>query len=193
MDMNKKIIVALAALAMLPVGRTHADEPRPQTPFQVAPYAGAFIPTGDLRDTLDDAALAGLTLSYEMNRYLSVVGSFGWAPTKVKTLSDADLDLFQYDLGLQGQYAFDVGYGLHLTPFVGAGIGGRTYRYRDLGLENETDLIGYFSAGGTVEYQKITLSVTGRDNISRYNGLGFEDHNTTRNDVTLFTSVGYRF
>jgi hypothetical protein len=76
--------------------------------------------------------LAGLTASYDVLPYLAVVGSFGWAPTEVKNLSNSKLDLYQYDLGVQGQYAFDAGYGLTLTPFAGLGAGGRTYSFRDL-------------------------------------------------------------
>jgi hypothetical protein len=189
----KKLIAAIAVLAALPTGHALAADPAERTPFQVAPYAGAFVATGDQRDVLDDAVLTGLTLSYDVTPYVAVVGSFGWSPTEVKDMANGDVDLYQYDVGVQGQYAFDVGHGFTLTPFVGLGVGARTYNFRDLSVDAETDFAGYVSTGATVQYRMLAVSLTARDYVSHYDGLGLTSESTTRNDLGLFGSVGVRF
>lgn len=189
----KKIAVAVAALAALSAQPALAADAQQDHPFHIAPFVGGFVPTGNQRDVLDDSVFTGITASYDVTPYLAVVGSFGWAPTKVKNLANSDLDLFQYDLGVQGQYALDAGYGLTLTPFVGLGLGARTYSFRDLSPSAETDFTGYVSAGATLQYRMVTFSATARDNISHYEGLGLSNENTTRNDLAFFGSVGVRF
>ena len=79
--------------------------------FEVRPFVGAFVPTGENRELFADAVLVGLSGGYRVNGNLAVVGTFGWAPTSLKgmpsVLGKNDLDLFQYDLGVQlsKQYA----------------------------------------------------------------------------------------
>jgi hypothetical protein len=189
----KKIAIAVAALAALTAQPTRAADTQQDHPFHVAPFVGGFVATGNQRDVLEDSVFTGITASYDLNPYLAVVGSFGWAPTKVKNLANSDLDLFQYDLGVQGQYALDAGYGLTLTPFVGLGVGARTYSFRDLSPSAETDFSGYVSAGATLQYRMVTFSATARDYISHYEGLGVYGGNSTHNDLALFGSVGVRF
>jgi hypothetical protein len=193
--MKKNLIVAVAALAAFAATPASAQEHAPARKFQVSPYFGAFIPTGDQRDVLDDAFLSGLTLSYDFNRYVSAVGSFGWAASQGMQASsrDQDLDVFQYDLGVQGQYPLALGRALTLKPFVGAGLGARTYDYRDLNVDAETDFVGYVSAGANLDYRSFTIGVTARDYISDYDGIGADEESSTRNDVSLFTTVGVRF
>jgi hypothetical protein len=204
----KKLTIALAALAALATtpalaeGQPSAalattpalDEQQPSRDFQISPYVGAFIATGGQRDVLDDAVITGLTLSYDVHRYVAVVGSFGWAPSKSVALGvEDDLDLFQYDVGVQGQYAFSLGRKLTLKPFLGGGVGARTYSFRDLDVDSETDFAGYFSGGANLEYGKLALGVTVRDYITAFDGIGTEQDSSTRNDLNVFASFGLRF
>lgn len=190
----KKLTAALAAVLALGATTARADEPTAHK-FSVAPYVGAFIPTGDQRDILDDALLVGLTLSYDVHPNVAVVGSFGWSPTQVKGLGllDDDLDLFQYDLGVQGQYPVVVAGDVTLRPFVGVGAGARTYSFRQSGLSAETDFAAYVSAGAKAEYKGFELGLTARDYLTAFDGLQGTESSTARNDLSLFASVGMRF
>lgn len=188
----KKLTIALAALAALCARPALAQGAQEARRFEVATYVGAYVPTGNQRDVLDDAALVGLTASYDVSRYLALVGSFGWATTEVKGLAQSDLYLFQYDVGLQGQYAIETGGGVTLKPFVGLGVGARTYSFRDLNVSSETDVAGYFAVGGSVEYRLATLSLTAREYVSAYDGLGISNTSSTRNDLGLCASFGMR-
>ncbi len=187
----KKLSVVVAAVLALAATTARAEEPARR--WSIAPLVGAYVPTGDQRDLLDDSLLTGLTLSYDVHPNVAVIGSFLWAPTQTADLRGEDLDLFQYDLGVQGQYPVALAPGWTLKPFVGLGVGARTYDYRDLDVSAETDFAGYLSAGAGLEYQAVELRLTARDYLSAFDGVGTKVDSTARNDLALFASVGYRF
>jgi hypothetical protein len=191
----KKILGVVAVLAAVASTPALAQQMAPARPFEVAPFVGGLIATGHQKQLFDDTVLTGLTLSYDVNPYMAVVGSVAWAPTETKKLPvNDDVDLFQYDLGLQGQYRFHLANGLTLKPFAGAGLGGRTYSFRDLDVDNETDFVGYVALGAGAEYRKLSVSLTARDFISAFDGIGSaEDDASAHNEIGLFASVGLRF
>ncbi|WP_242393218.1 outer membrane beta-barrel protein [Anaeromyxobacter oryzisoli] len=189
----KKMSVAIAALAVLASLPAQARAQEKSRRFEIAPLVGAYLPTGGQRDMLDDSVLAGLTVSYDVIPYAAVVGAFSWAPTHAKGVGNGDLDLFQYDLGVQGQLPIALSGDLTLKPFVGVGAGARTYSFRDLNVDSETDFAGYVSAGASLQYQAVAVSLTARDYLTPFNGIGRETSTQTRNDLALFGSVGVRF
>lgn len=188
--MKKLIVVAALAALATTTARAEGDD----RAVEIAPFAGAWIPTGDQRDLLDDAPLLGVTASWALHRNLAVVGTFGWAPSQVEGLgSEGDLDLFQYDVGVQGQLPIAMAGGWTLKPFVGLGVGARTYSFRDLDVDAETDLAGYVAVGGKAEYGPVQLGLSARDYVSAFDGIGDEADSTTRNDLGLLASLGVRF
>src|SRR3982751_5616074 len=87
----------------------------------IRPLVGAYVPTGDQRDFLKDAVLAGVQGSLNFGTNFAVTGSFGWAPSKDKvTPGDQKIDAYQYDLGLEVRTP--EAYFGGVTPFVGAGL-----------------------------------------------------------------------
>jgi hypothetical protein len=94
---------------------------------------------------------------------------------------------------VQGQYPVALASGWTLKPFVGVGVGARTYDFRDLDVGTETDFAGYVAAGAGVEYRAVELRLTARDYLSAFDGIGAEVDSTARNDLGLFASVGARF
>jgi hypothetical protein len=169
---------------------------RASSSFELRPYAGAYIPTGDQRDLLKDAVLVGAQASWRATRHLAVTGTFGWAPSKDRvTAGDQTLDLYQYDVGAEaraqswynrGSWAF--------TPFVGLGVGGRTYNYRDLDdVDAKTNVAGYGALGGEVGFGRLGLRLEARDYISRFEPLTGDGDAKTRNDVTLAAGLTVRF
>jgi hypothetical protein len=191
----KKLVTAVAALVVLASTPALAQDREQGRKLQLSPYAGAFVPTGGMRDVLDDAFLTGLTLSVDLHPYLAVVGSFGWAASEGKEAATLgqDLNVFQYDVGLQAQYPFALGRGLTLKPFVGAGVGARTYDFSDLDVGTESDFVNYFSAGASLEHRHLALGVTVRDTLSEYDGTVAAEDSSTHNDLAFFGSIGARF
>ena len=158
----------------------------------IRPLVGAYIPTGDQRDFLKDAVLLGAQASLAINPSFAVTGSFGWAPSKDKTTAgDQTLDQFQYDLGVEARSAELTS--LSVAPFIGAGVGGRTYSYRDLDVASKTNFDGYGALGFDVGVGRVSLRVEGRDYVSRFQPLTGGGDTKTRNDVTLAAGLGVHF
>ena len=194
----------LAALAMIALsGSLAATDANAQSVasspglgFEVRPYAGAYIPTGDQRDLLKDAVIVGAQASYRVLPQLAVTGTFGWSPSKDRiTDGDQTLDLYQYDLGAEARapswFASSTG-AWDLTPFAGLGVGGRTYDYRDLDVDSKTNVAGYGALGGEFGFGRTGLRLEARDYVSQFKPLTGGD-SKTRNDVTLAAGLTLRF
>jgi hypothetical protein len=158
----------------------------------IRPFVGAYVPTGDQRDFLKDAVIVGAQASWTVTPKIALTGSFGWAPSKDKiTAGDQTIDAFQYDVGIEarsGQLNI-----AQLTPFIGAGVGGRTYSYRDLNVDSKTNFDGYGALGFDLGLGPIGLRIEGRDYVSRFQPLTGGGETKTRNDVALVAGVGVRF
>ena len=182
------VVVGLAAFA----GRLAAQN-APTTRGTIRPIVGAYLPTGDQRDFLKDAVFAGAQASLEFGTNFAVSGSFGWAPSKDKiTVGNQKIDAYQYDVGLEARSP--VAFLGEVTPFVGAGIGGRTYSYRDLNVDSKTNFDGYGAVGVDVGVQRrVNVRIEARDYVSRFEPLTGTGDAKTRNDIGVFAGLGVRF
>ena len=162
--------------------------------FELRPYVGAYIPTGDQRDFLQDAVLVGGQASYRLNPNFALTGTLGWSPSKDQvTPGDQNLDLWQYDLGaeLRAPSWFQSG-ALDFTPYFGLGAGARTYNYRDLDVDSKTNFAGYGALGGELGFGKFGFRLEARDYVSQFKPFDGSD-SKTRNDVTIATGLTLRF
>ena len=163
--------------------------------FEFRPYAGAYIPTGDQRDLLEDAVLVGAQASYRILPQLAVTGTFGWSPSKDRiSVGNEKLDLYQYDIGaeLRAPSWFTSG-AWDFTPFAGLGVGGRTYDYRDLDdVDAKTNVAGFGVIGGELGFGRTGLRVEARDYVSQFKPFTGGD-SKTRNDVTVAAGLTVRF
>lgn len=158
----------------------------------VRSFVGAFIPTGDQRDLLEDAVLVGAQASWKFNSNLGLTASFGWTPSTDKvTPGSQTLDAFQFDVGVEASAAQLRT--TRVTPFLGLGAGGRTYSYRDLDIESKTNFAGYGALGVDIDAGPLSVRLEARDYVSRFQPLTGGGDTKTRNDVALFTGLGIRF
>lgn len=201
--------LAAAVTALIALAPAGADAQQAQSlggAVALRPVVGAFIPTGKNRDVLDDAVLMGAQLSYRVSSNFSVVGSFAWSPSTDRTTwgptsasnVDEDLDVFQYDLGVEGRLPDVVGgASWALNPFAAVGAGGRTYHYRDIDdQDSETNVVGYVGLGTDIAPRSGSwgIRVEARDYISAFKGLRGElSERKARNDVVLTAGLTYRF
>jgi hypothetical protein len=188
-------VVAAALLLGATGARAQVTESAASSRFDVRPYVGAFIPTGDQRDVLKDAVLVGAQLSYSFLNNFAVVGNFGWVPSKDKlSTGEPTIDLFQYDAGLEARFAHAAAGSWTIDPFVGAGIGGRTYGYRDdIGFDDQTVFDGYGALGVQVNRPRVGVRVEARDYISDFKGLAGDASTGTRNDIGIAAALAIRF
>ncbi|HZF66916.1 MAG TPA: hypothetical protein VEZ47_02645 [Gemmatirosa sp.] len=168
---------------------------RATSEFCSRPFAGAYLPTGKQRDFVRAAFLTGAQASYRLVPQLAVTGTFAWSPTRDRAARlDAELDLFQYDVGIEGRVAgWRGGASWNFTPFAGLGVGGRTYHYHDRDVDAQSKFAGYGALGGELGFGRLGVRLEGRDYLSRVArevGRGGSD---TRNDVTLAAALTIRF
>ena len=189
---NSTLITIAAALALL---AAPAEAQNLGGRVELRPFVGAYIPTGDQRDFLKDAVLAGAQVSWRAIPALAITGSFGWSPTKDRiTAGDQTLDIYQYDVGAELRAASFYKGGLwEFSPFAGLGVGGRTYDYRDLNVGSKTNFDGYAAVGGDVGFGPVGLRIEGRDYVSQFKPLTGSGDTKTRNDIGLALGVTYRF
>jgi len=208
--------VLLAGALSLPAaaGAQYAAPAAPGVPAAVygrglefRPFAGALLPTGTQRDLLKDAALVGAQLGWAVRRNVALTGGFGWSPSKDRTTAlagnrfstgrDETVDLFQYDLGVEGRLPLATSAAWAVTPYAGLGGGGRTYRYRDIdGVDSQTSPFGYGAVGVDLAPRAgaLGLRLEARDNVTAFRGLrGEYADRTGRNDVQLSAGLTYRF
>jgi hypothetical protein len=189
---SRQVVIALAAVTAFTAA---ANAQTPAIKFEVRPIVGAYIPTGDQRDILKDAVLVGAQASWHVIPALSFTGTFAWSPSKDRiTAGDQTLDIYQYDVGaeLRGASWYQTP-AWDFTPFAGLGLGGRTYDYRDLDAGSTTDFDGYGSLGGDFGIGAFGVRIEGRDYVSQFKPLTGTGDSKTRNDVSLFVGLAYRF
>lgn len=166
--------------------------------FSLGPQVGVYIPVQDQADDLSETLTLGAMVRTDLSRWLGVVGSFWWAPSEAEVPSlspmEEDVDLFQYDLGFELRPFANRNDNWPIVPFIGGGVGGRSYSFRDLDEGSETDFSGYGSLGGEVVLDRIALRLEGRGYLSDFDGLtGAHPDSEARGEFTFTAGVLYRF
>jgi hypothetical protein len=179
----KKLVTTLAALAALSAAPARAQDRSVEV--EIAPLVGAYLPILDQRSTLADAMLVGLAGTFDLTRNAALVLSAAWSPTQS---AGATLDLFQWDIGMQGQLPVAVARSWTLKPFAGVGIGTRTYSFRDRDVNRQTDFAFYSSLGASLRHDRLVLGLTARHGLTAFGPAG---DSGARGDVSLFGSVGF--
>lgn len=187
-------VLGLLAFAAPANGQTGGASELTQ-PFELRPFAGAFIGTGNQRELVDNAFLTGLQGSWRISPAVALTGTFGWSPNRDRQIVSGErLDIFQYDVGVEARAASLVDNGtFDFSPFIGAGLGGRTYSYRDFDADSKTHFNGYGAVGGDLGYGRVGLRVEARDYVSRYTPLDGIGDTEARNDIALAAGLYLRF
>ena len=189
------IVAAVSAFA----ARANAQSSS-QSAFQVRPLVGALVATGDERDVLKNTTvLVGAQGSYTLNSNFAVVGSFAWSPSEDKTsTARPKLDLYQYDIGLQGKLNdLTSGSAVSTRPYAILGGGARTYDLRNVaGASAQTNALGYGAVGLDLDQAggRIGLRLEARDNVTAFKGLRGElQDRKARNDLQFVAGLTFGF
>ena len=155
--------------------------------------SGAFVPTGDQRDILEDAQITSLQVSRVINHSLAITGTFGWARSRDLTSIDTPkLDVYTSDLGLEIRpRRWFPGNAVTFDAFAGVGAGARSYNYRKLDEEATHNLAGYAAVGGEVGMGRFGLRVEVRDYVTGFKPLIGPGNSQTRNDIVIAAAVRF--
>ena len=187
----KKLTLTLAALVSTAmVGSAQEPAVRPE----IRPFVGIYIPTGDQRNLFDDAAMLGVQAALELRPSFHVLGTFGWAAGQTNYVASQDnVQILQYDVGMELNMVRALGESWLFKPFVGLGGGARTYLYEDDNLENRTCAAGYGALGAELQFARTAIRLEGRDNVFCFRSPVPGIKSKTRNDVGLTLGLAYHF
>jgi hypothetical protein len=180
----------LFAVLLTPLALASASAQKPLG-IELRPFVGAYLPTGEHANVLKPGTVVGFQAMVKASEYLSAVATAAWSLTEDKTASlDGAVEVLPYDLGAEAGMNRALANGMVLRPFVGLGIGGRSYGYRDREPHPQHSLSGYGAAGGQLQLGRLGLRIEARDYISGFKGLSGElAQRKTRNDVTIATGL----
>jgi hypothetical protein len=181
----RAVLIVVGFLLLVP-GATQAQS----TP-EIRPFVGALIPTGDQRNVINDATLVGGQLALEMNGFLHLVGTFGYAGPNFdqQVATSGHVHIYQYDLGGEMFKDMELSSGWRLRPFFGLGAGLRTYDLTEAGSENYP--AGYGALGSEFQLSRFALRIEARDYLTRFKGLSGNEDAATRNEVALSAGLAY--
>lgn len=184
------IIGAVALIAALPAA---AGATMLSPNAEIRPFVGGLFPTGTLGNELSSSFLAGAQLGYKLPIPLHLVGTFAWTPSRAKDLADKRTNIFLYDAGVTyTPYRSTAVTGWSIRPFIGAGLGARTYSFSSTGPSDQTDFDAYGAIGGELTASRIGARLELRDYASHLKGLDPLQEKATRNDLMLQGAVTFQ-
>ena len=153
--------------------------------------SGALVGTGAQRGVIKDAPLSTAQVSYVIGSRFAVTATTGWARSRdIASSGNPKLDVFTYDVGAElraprqnaeSKIAF--------TPLVGAGVGARSYNYRNLDVGASHNLATYAALGGEMGVRRVLLRFEVRDYVTRFAPLVGDGGSTTRNDLVAMLGL----
>lgn len=180
------------AIAALFGGASALAAQTPEIRPEIRPFAGATIPLGDQRTLFKDAPLFGVQAALELKPSLHLVGTFGWVPGQNKyAVTQDNVSILQYNVGVELGFVQPIGGSWELRPFIGAGVGGRTYTYQAATLSNQTCAAGYGAVGTEFQLARTALRIEARDNVFCYKSPIAGVSSQTRSDIGLAFGVAY--
>jgi hypothetical protein len=167
------VVASLLAFAV----RVHAqtNTPAGTSAITVRPMVGALVATGGQHEVIENAVLIGGQASYALHPNVAVIGTFGWSPNREKlTPQQPALDLYQYDLGLEGRLNDVTQRSRVITrPYAALGAGARTYDPRNVpNADAESNLLVYSAAGVDLRHAggRFGVRLEARDNVTWFKG-----------------------
>jgi hypothetical protein len=189
------LLVAGAAQAQVDLTRGGTITP------ELRPFVGAYVPTGTQSDLLKEGVVSGLQVGLEATRYMHVVGTFAWSSThnrNVRLGTGPDdqtgshrVNLYAYDAGVEFFTRRNAGSEWQLRPFVGAGVGGRTYDPVAHDAKTLNDMAGYGTLGTELQRRSIALRIEGRDYVSQWKGIDGNESSKARNDLMFVAALAW--
>ena len=189
--MRRHLAVGLIAVALAATSQLRAQESTTIGAFELRPIVGAFIPTGAMRNDFRDGMLVGAQGGFEFssNIHLLLGGFYSRNNTHATMIGSKHADIWQFDAGAEANLIKPMGRDWFFRPFVGGGLGMRTYDYTATDGVNRC-LAGYASVGAEAQRFIGAIRIEARDNVTCYQSP-VSGVKRTRNDVGLMFGFVY--
>jgi hypothetical protein len=183
-------LVTAAVLVAHPLGA----QGRELFDAELRPFIGAYMPAGEQRNSFGTATMLGLQAALELSRWAHFVSNVSWTHghAKLAALSDDLTYIWQYDAGAEFNLLNEMDGGWVFRPFVGLGVGGRTYAYQATGIGKRTCTAGYAAGGAEFQHVDPALRLESRGYLSCYESP-LTGAKRTRNDFALTLGIAYHF
>ena len=184
--MTRLLIIGAAAVLILPFSARAQHVARDSGRVAAHTLLGWYAPRAALRKTIDDGVLIGGQLAYRLRRVSLVTGvSVTQSDDKRSSVAnDPDgLLMLQFDVGMESAIA---SFNPALRGFVGAGFGGRSYRFDT--APRPTVAAAYAGLGAEWRFRRSGLRAEARDYVSA--GIRDTDRGI-RHDLQLLAGLGY--
>ena len=178
----------LATLLLASAAFADSTAPAGNEAFSIRPLVGAYIPSGAQHRELSSSVVTGSEVAYALNAPIRLVGAVTWTPSRERSFSNARSSIIQYDAGAELIPRRSADTPWQLSPFLGAGLGGRSYRLRSGTTPSQSDFAGYGALGAELERGGVGARIEVRDYVSRFKllpGTG----TTTRDDLMLTAAL----
>ena len=187
--MRNRALVVAAVVAAAP--GLAAQTPRTIRP-EIRPFAGAMIPTGGQRALFGDAAVAGLQVALELKPSLHLLSTFTWSPGHERFGLGSDrVTILEYNVGVEFGFVEPLAGRWELRPFIGAGLGGRSYAYEASALADRHCNAAYGAVGAEFQLARTALRLEVRDHAYCFRSPVAGVSSTGANDIGLSLGVAY--
>jgi hypothetical protein len=187
----RRLLIGSIAVALAAAPRSQAQQSTTVGTFEIRPMVGAFVPTGSMRNDFRDGMLYGIQGGFEFRSDIHLLLGGFWSrnETHAAVLGSRHADIWQFDAGAEANLIKPMGRDWFFRPFVGAGLGVRTYDYSATDGTNRC-LAGYGSLGGEAQRFIGAIRFEARDYVTCFESpvTGVKK---TRNDVGLTLGFVY--
>jgi hypothetical protein len=156
----------------------------------VRSFAGAFVPVGAQKANFKSATMVGGQLAVELTRHFHGVFSVSWTQSHNRLFTEDVTRIWQYDGGVEVNAVTGIGWGWYFRPFVGTGVGARTYDYKERLAKNTSCMAWYGGVGAELQYDAFALRGEVRDYLSCFQRPNSTERRV-RNDFGLTVGLAY--
>ena len=187
-----KKLLAAALLVLVAATSLAAQQRANPLALELRPFGGVLIPTGALADDFKTAAMAGGQVAFELSPVLHLMGTAAWTQghNKFPDVTDDVTYVWQFDVGAEYTFLRVPMNTVMFRPFVGLGLGARTYDYKEADFDTKTCTAGYGALGTEFLRGDWALRAEARDYMTCYTNP-VTNLKKTRNDVGIALGFAY--
>jgi hypothetical protein len=169
-----------------------AQAPPISTGTELRSFVGAYLPTGAHQTDFKSGTMVGLQAAQEISSNLHFLASFGWTHghNNFAAFTDDRTFIWQYDVGVEVNGVTELDNGWLFRPLMGAGLGGRTYEYKNVNVGSNSCAAGYASVGSELQRNVVALRLETRLYANCFESP-LTGEKSTRNDLGISFGLVY--